>query len=211
MMVFIKRLYKLIFELDLFFFLYEKYSLFKGFLQVLIIKTFYFNRFEIGSNYKIWGNIRFLFWGNGKIKIGDNFHCVSSEKRSFLTLFSKCHLTVIENGSIKIGNNVGLNGTTIVSKKNIFIGDRTMIAPNTIIMDYDGHVSWPLEERWTNQGISKEIIIENDVWIGLNCVILKGVTIKSGSIIGPGSVVINNVESNSLYAGNPAKKIKDLF
>ena len=85
-----------------------------------------------------------------------------------------------------------------------------MIGPNTIIIDHDGHQAWPPEARWTNSGLSKEIVIENDVWIGMNCMILKGVRIGSGSIIAAGSIVIHDVEANSLYAGNPAKKIKSL-
>lgn len=83
-----------------------------------------------------------------------------------------------------------------------------MIGPNTIIMDHDGHVAWPPSERWVKAAPIAEIIIENDVWIGMNCTILKGVKIGSGSIVAAGSVVISDIESNCLYAGNPAKKIK---
>jgi acetyltransferase-like isoleucine patch superfamily enzyme len=48
------------------------------------------------------------------------------------------------------------------------------------------------------------------VWIGMNCIVLKGVSIGPGAIVAAGSVVIADVEPNSLYAGNPAKKIKTL-
>ena len=85
-----------------------------------------------------------------------------------------------------------------------------MIGPNTIIADYDGHVVWPPSERWTKSDSGVEITIESNVWIGMNCIILKGVKIGSGSIIAAGSVVIGQVDPNSLYAGNPAKKIKQL-
>jgi len=44
----------------------------------------------------------------------------------------------------------------------------------------------------------------------MNCIILKGVRIGSGSIIAAGSIVIEDVDPNSLYAGNPAKKVKQL-
>ena len=86
-----------------------------------------------------------------------------------------------------------------------------MIGPNTIIVDNDGHNAWPPRERWTTSGKSEDIIIENDVWIGMNCIILKGVKIGTGSIIAAGSVVISNVDANSLYAGNSALKIKSLI
>ena len=119
-------------------------------------------------------------------------------------------LTIIGDAKIILGEHVGLNGTTIVSRKKISIGDNTMIAPNTIIADHDGHVAWPPSERLTKSGAEAEIVIEHDVWIGMNCIILKGVRIGSGSIIAAGSIVIEDVDPNSLYAGNPAKKVKQL-
>lgn len=85
-----------------------------------------------------------------------------------------------------------------------------MIGPNSIIADHDGHVAWPPSDRWTKRGLAAEVIIENEVWIGMNCIILKGVKIGSGSIIAAGSIVTGDVDPNSLYAGNPAKKIKEL-
>ncbi|MEZ4692180.1 MAG: DapH/DapD/GlmU-related protein [Ignavibacteria bacterium] len=50
--------------------------------------------------------------------------------------------------------------------------------------------------------------IEDDVWIGANCFIMKGVTIGKGSIVGAGSVVISEVKPFSIYAGNPAVFVK---
>jgi acetyltransferase-like isoleucine patch superfamily enzyme len=198
-------------KFDILFFFVEKFTLLEGRVQIFFSNLLYGSKLEIGNNFKIWGKIRFLIYGNGKIIIGNNFHGVSSRKRSFFTLFSPIHLTIIGNGQLIIGNHVGLNGTTITARKKIIIGDYTMIGPNTIIVDNDGHNAWPPRDRWITSGISDEIIIENDVWIGMNCIILKGVKIGNGSIIAAGSVVINNVDANSLYAGNPAKKIKTLI
>lgn len=181
-----------------------------GKICIFRAKLFYKSRFSIEQNYKVWGNIRFLMLGKGSIKIGRDFHCVSNRKRSVFTLFTPSHLSIIGPGKIILGDHVGLNGTTITAREKISIGDNTMIGPNTIIIDHDGHVIWPLEERWTKQGPVKEIIIENDVWIGMNCMILKGVRIGSGSIIAGGSVVIHDVDPNSIYAGNPAKKVKSI-
>jgi acetyltransferase-like isoleucine patch superfamily enzyme len=195
---------------DVIFFIYEKYSLWLGIFFIRINKIIYGKRLNIEFPFKVWGRIRFLLHGGGAITIGKNFHAVSSRKRSFITLFSPCHLTVIGNAQIVLGEHVGLNGNTITARCKISIGDNTMIGPNTIIIDHDGHQAWPPESRWTHSGLSKEVIIESDVWIGMNCMILKGVRIREGSIIAAGSVVIHDVEANSLYAGNPARKIKSL-
>lgn len=58
---------------------------------------------------------------------------------------------------------------------------------------------------------SKQTTIGNDVWIGEGCKIKAGVTIGDGAIVGMGSIVTKNIEPFSIYAGNPAKKIKNRF
>lgn len=204
------KIKRLISKGDLRYLIYLKYSLLLGKVSIITHKFFFRKRFKIESPFKVWGKINFLIDGEGSIIIGKDFHAVSSRKRSYITLFSPCQFTVVGNAQIVLGDHVGLNGTTITSRFKVSIGDYTMIGPNTIIMDNDGHNPWPPRDRWTTKGLSAEVVIENDVWIGMNCIILKGVTIGSGSIIAAGSVVINDVDSNSLYAGNPAKKIKNL-
>jgi acetyltransferase-like isoleucine patch superfamily enzyme len=127
--------------IDLRYVLFEKYSLYVGYFSILVDKLFLGNKLSIESNYKIWGKIRFLIYGSGSITIGKNFHAVSTRRRSFLTIFSPCQITKIGDGQIVLGDHVGLNGTTILARKKIYIGNNTMIAPNVIIMDHNGHVS----------------------------------------------------------------------
>ena len=57
---------------------------------------------------------------------------------------------------------------------------------------------------------SNPIILEENVWLGANVVVLPGVKIGKNFIVGAGSVVTKDIEPNSIYAGNPARKIKDL-
>lgn len=189
---------------------YEKYYLLIGRISIAFSRLLYGKRLLILPPYNVWGSIRFLIHGPGSIEIGKNFHAVSARRRSFITLFSPCHLTIIGDGHIVMGEHVGLNGTTITARSRISIGNNTMIGPNTIIVDHDGHVAWPPSDRWTSSGPVADVVIESDVWIGMNCIILKGVKIGSGSIIAAGSVVISDVDPACLYAGNPAKRIKSL-
>lgn len=83
-----------------------------------------------------------------------------------------------------------------------------MIAPNCMLAggnhNFDD-ISKPMREQGDN---SKGIIIEDDVWVGANCIILDGVCIRRGSIIGAGSVVTKNIEKFSIAVGNPCKVIK---
>ena len=65
-------------------------------------------------------------------------------------------------------------------------------------------------EIMQKQGVTqKGINIEDNVWIGANVTILDGVTIKSGCVIGAGAVVTKSTEPNGIYAGVPARKIKE--
>lgn len=54
------------------------------------------------------------------------------------------------------------------------------------------------------------VVIGNDVFIGVKCIILKGVTIGDGAIIGAGSVVTKSIPANQIWAGNPAKYIREI-
>ena len=124
-----KKLNNILKNVDIKFYLFERLTFFIGIFSINLNKFFYPNSFKIGKNYKLWGVLRLLIDGNGKISIGNNFHGVSSSIRSYITLFSNCRLTSIRGGIIKIGDDVGINGTTIVAKKIIEIGKNTIIAP----------------------------------------------------------------------------------
>jgi acetyltransferase-like isoleucine patch superfamily enzyme len=65
------------------------------------------------------------------------------------------------------------------------------------------------ELRLKTLGITKPIIIEDNVWIGYNCLILPGVKIGNGSVIAAGSIVNIDIPANSIAAGNPIKIIKN--
>ena len=194
---------------DIKYFIYFKYSLILGYINTKINILIYGGRLTLGKNSNIWGSIRFLIDGNGSINIGNDFHAVSSRRRSYSTLFSPCHLTSVRGGKIILGNHVGLNGNTIVCKKQIKIEDETMIGANTIITDHDGHSISPID-RWVQNDNPKEISIGKNCWIGMNCIILKGVSIGNNTVIAAGSIVVKDCKENSVYGGNPAKKIKNI-
>ncbi|RNL56903.1 acyltransferase [Pedobacter jejuensis] len=129
-----------------------------------------------------------------------------------------------------IGNNCWIGSSNITCKNKIEIGDNVFISWNCYISDHNSHSINYLDRRndieqqlsdyrndfdllatknWTTVA-SKPIKIESDAWIGMNCVILKGVTIGEGAIVGAGSVVTKDVLPWTIVGGNPAKKIKDI-
>ena len=105
---------------------------------------------------------------------------------------------------IKIGNNCGFSGTSISAFKSISIGDNVKCGANTFIMDSDWH---PEDYR---SGLSSPVIIEDNVWLGLNVVVLKGVKVGANSVIGANSVVTKSIPANVVAAGNPCKIIRSL-
>jgi acetyltransferase-like isoleucine patch superfamily enzyme len=169
---------------------------------------------NVGGNPQIWGDFHMVMHDpyDSRISIGHNLHMVSDYRRAGITLHAPCQFTTMGNGEILIGNDVQINGAAITSKKRVRIGDGTLIAPNCIIVDSDFHAPWPPENRRVSStsGLDEEVSIGNNVWLGLNVVVLKGVVIGDNSIIGAGSVVANNIAANVVAVGNPAKMVKPL-
>lgn len=182
-----------------------------GWISLLTYQVI-FPDFTIGRRSRIWGRFELMMFPGGRITIGDDFHLVSSPGRSTITLYSRGSLTAFSTGEIVIGDNVGLNGTAITSKRRIRIGDGTMIAANVIIVDSDFHAQWPPDARLTSSTVDddREVVIGRNVWIGINSVVLKGVTIGDNAIVGAGSIVVRDIPANVLAAGNPARVIRRL-
>ncbi len=179
----------------------------------LLFYRIIFSNFKTGKNVKCWGTICVRKSPEGKISIGDNARIVSDFRRAGITLNSKVKLSSFGNSRIIIGNSVGLTGVSITARTtSIEIMDGTIIAPNVIIMDSDFHPLWPPENRTYGKGYENDmpVKINKNVWIGINSIILKGVTIGENSIIGAGSVVTKDIPPNVLAAGNPAHIIRNL-
>jgi acetyltransferase-like isoleucine patch superfamily enzyme len=109
--------------------------------------------------------------------------------------------------NIEIGKNVFVNhACTFMSIGGIIIENNVIIGPNVSIITAD-HSTNP-EER--DSIIASPIRIRENVWIGANATILKGVTIGVNSIVAAGSVVTKDIPDNCIYGGVPAKCIKRL-
>jgi len=108
---------------------------------------------------------------------------------------------------IKIGTNCSINEGVFFNISNrLVIGNDVTISSNVFITTASLDLSlWPNKQHY-----SEEVVIEDGVWIGAGAIILPGVSLKKYSVIGAGSVVTKSTEEYTVYAGNPAKKIKRL-
>ncbi|MCX6232337.1 MAG: DapH/DapD/GlmU-related protein [Bacteroidetes bacterium] len=139
------------------------------------------------------------------IVIGNNCRFNNRPTSNHIGINRPCIIsTQMENASIIIGDNCGLSGTVIGCFKSIILGNNVMCGANTLITDSDWH---PTDPR---SGSPKPIIIEDNVWLGVNVTILKGVKIGANSVIGAGSIVTKDIPSNVIAAGNPCKVIQAL-
>jgi len=147
------------------------------------------------------------------INIGNGLVLCSIPQKNSIGVFQKVIIKALNPESrITIGNNVGISGATI-SGKNIKIGNNVLIGSGVLITDSDAHPIHPSLRQNAAYIKTKPIIIEDDVFIGARAIILKGVTIGHGTVIGAGSVVVNDLPPMSIACGNPAKVvnvIKDL-
>ena len=99
---------------------------------------------------------------------------------------------------------------------NVKIGDWVAIAPEVLFITgnhkIDALGKYILEnEKRSEDQLDKDIIVEDDVWIGSRAIILKGVTIHKSAVIGAGAVVTKDVPAYAIVGGNPAKIIKYRF
>lgn len=145
-------------------------------------------------------------------KIGDNFYFSSGRCINALCANRLGAIYATDNASVIIGNNVGMSSTVLWCHESITIGNNVKIGGNCILIDTDSHSLDYMSRRdfRRDNGVTKPIIIEDDVLIGMISIILKGVRIGARSIIGAGSVVNKSVPPDSIVGGNPAKVIRKI-
>ncbi len=150
---------------------------------------------------------------DSKIILEEGVTLNSSAKENPSGIVHPCRLTTMCSGAeIIIGEGSGLSGATICSSKSVFIGKYVGLGANVSIFDTDFHSINPWLRRFENDSntLSKRVVVDDYVWLGANSIVLKGVHIGKGAVIGAGSVVTKDVPPLTVFAGNPARYIKDI-
>ena len=172
------------------------------------------------------------------VVFGDGFYCESAQVFRFLkskapralvfgdhvSIYGGCSFSIGVKGSCTVGDFTLLNGALVMAEERIEIGSHCLISWNVGIADSDFHPLDPAQRIIDAQAVAPffenrpprpeirtaPVIICDNVWIGMNAVILKGVTIGENSVVAAGAVVTKSVPANVVVAGNPAVTVREL-
>lgn len=165
-----------------------------------------------GRGWRVFGAPLIQRHRGSRIRIGQDFHMRNWFSSNPLGVTRRSILATWASGAtILIGDDVNMTGTTICANELIQIGDHIRLGANSTIIDTDFHpISASVRRVAPREGKSASVIIENDVFIGMRSMVLKGTHIGQGVIVGAGSVVSGDVPPGVLVAGNPAEIVREL-
>jgi acetyltransferase-like isoleucine patch superfamily enzyme len=172
------------------------------------------------------------------VEFGEGFYCETAQVFRFLrnkqsgalvfgkhdSVYAGCSFSIGVNGRCTVGDFTLLNGALVMAEEKIEIGSHCLISWNVGIADSDFHPLDPAQRLIDAQAVAPffkdrpprpklktvPVKISDNVWIGMNATILKGVTIGENSVVAAGSVVTKSVPPNTVVAGNPAVFVKQL-
>lgn len=127
---------------------------------------------------------------------------------NFGNIIRRLRIYFFRKAGIDIGKNcmISFQAKLDMRRGKIVIGDNVSITYGCVILSHD-RASMILYPYKQSDGIT---IIDDDVFIGVNSVVLMGVKIGKGSIVGAGSVVVNDIPPYSIALGNPAKVVRSI-
>jgi len=115
---------------------------------------------------------------------------------------------LVSLSGLKVGNNVFIGANTVIMGLGLQIDDGVLIGPNCVIVS-GNHTKKNGSYRF-GPSARGTVIIESGSWVAANCTIVDGAILLKGSLLGAGSVLNKPFkETDSIYAGIPAKKIKE--
>ena len=176
-----------------------------------------FPNLTVGRGLNSLGPSPFLYSSlSASIRIGEGCTLVNHTRFNTIGVQKPCSLAAHGSGLLLIGDRVGLSGVSICSYDRVEIQDDVLIGANTFIFDTDFHslaFGQRMEEIATGNFErvgTKPVMIKNGAFVGANCIIGKGVTIGTQSIIAAGSVVTHDVPDGEIWGGNPARLLRSV-
>lgn len=175
----------------------------------LLRTLFAINRIPWGRGWRLHGTPILQRFRGSTVRIGDRLGLRSSLVSNPL---APAHPVVLctwkPQAELIIGDDFAMTGGVICAAQSIRIGDRVTVGANCTIIDTDFHPLDPAERRLhPNDAASAPVVIEDDVFIGMHSLVLKGVRLGQGCVIGAGSVITRDVPAGMIAAGSPLSVI----
>lgn len=160
---------------------------------------------KIGKGCIITGRTRFFKRKGSNIILHNNVTLHSLYRCNTLIQHPISISTILPGATVELRHHCGISGSKIVCCNKVEVGEYTIIGPDCIIDDCKHH-SYSKEVGWSSSSKLKgaPIIIGKRCYIGMRCIILRGVTIGDDCVISAGTIITKDVPSGHLVQGNPA-------
>ena len=189
-----------------------RFLMLKQFFTPFTKLLFYINGVSYGNNLKILGYVKIDITRRGFVKVGDNLSINSGHNYNVIGRQQKT--TIVVDGKLTIGSNVGMSSTAIICRHKVSIGNHVKLGGGVCIYDTDFHSLDPKIRRDSNldklNAKSAAVVLKDNVFVGAHSTILKGVTVGENSVIGACSLVSRRIPANQIWGGNPARFIREI-
>ena len=163
---------------------------------------------ELGEDCSFFGPVLFNRTGHSRIVVGSRCAFRSAYWSNEMGVNRPCMLsTSAPHAELAIGDGCRLSGTVIAAAERVVLGANVLCGANVTIMDTDAH-----DPEAPTQGRAGHapVVIDDGVWLGLDVVVLKGVTIGRGTVVAAGSIVTRSLPQGVIAAGRPAAVVRPL-
>ncbi len=181
-------------------------------------------KITFGKNCRIDEGVEIIAGKNAEISFGNNCwimkNTIIRTKNKFefgnnVQIATNCAIFSRESGhegELKVGAGTHIGDNTIIDvTDDLHIANDVAVGPNCVIYTHDHNYSDTNKAAWKGGVVKHSVKINEGAWIGSNVTILPKVQIGKRSVIATGAVVTKNTDINSIYAGIPAKKLKEIL
>lgn len=166
---------------------------------------------ELGAGSSFYGLPVFRRLPGASLRIGRNCQFRSAVWSNVAGLNRPCLFSALTSRAcLEVGEGCGFSGTVIECADSVVLGRSVMCGANVTIADTDSHAIHWLERAKDGPAKTAPVRIGDNVWLGMNVLVLKGVEIGAGTVVGAGSVVTRSLPARVIAAGQPARVIRHI-